>query len=83
MNPCALCMTELHPQAVVCVGCGASKVQVRKKAGLVRGLGILGLSLIAILLLMAGRFMAGFIFLGGAGALAYTLPWETKWVKSI
>ncbi len=83
MNQCPLCMTELHPQAVVCVGCGASKVQVRRKAGFIRGLGILGLSLIAILLLMVGRFLVGFAFLGGAGALAYTLPWETKWVRSI
>ncbi|HMV33084.1 MAG TPA: hypothetical protein PKA50_13260, partial [Gemmatimonadales bacterium] len=61
MNPCALCMTELHPQAVVSFGCGASRVQVRKAAGSIRGLGILGLSLIALLLLMPGRFMAGFI----------------------
>ena len=83
MNQCSLCMTELHPQAVVCVGCGASKLQVRKKAGILRGLGILGLSMIAILLLMGGRFLYGFAFLGGAAALGYTLPWETKWVKSI
>jgi len=25
MNQCALCMTELHPEAVVCTGCGARK----------------------------------------------------------
>ncbi len=83
MNQCALCMTELHPQAVVCVGCGASKMRFRKKAGFIRGLGITGLSVIGVLLLMGGRFLAGFAFLGVAFALASTLPWETKWVKSI
>ncbi len=83
MNQCSLCMTEFHPQAVVCVGCGASKMQVRKKAGILRGLGILGLSIIGILLLMGGRFLYGFAFLGGAAVLGSTIPWETKWVKSI
>ena len=83
MNQCSLCMTELHPQAVVCVGCGASKLQVRKKAGILRGLGILGLSMISMLFLLAGKFMVGFALLGGAAAIGYTIPWETKWVKSI
>jgi hypothetical protein len=76
-------MTELHPEAVVCVGCGASKLRVRKKAGFLRGLGILGFSVLGILLLLPGRFMLGFGLLGVALLLANTLPYETKWVKSI
>ena len=83
MNQCSLCMTELHPQAVVCVGCGASKVQVRKKAGILRGLAILGLSLIGLLLVMGGRYLYGFACFGGLVLLGNTIPWETKWVKSI
>lgn len=83
MNRCSLCMTELHPEAVVCVGCGASKLQVKKKAGFLRGLGILGFSVLGLLLLMAGHYKVGFGLMGIALLLAYTLPYETKWVKSI
>lgn len=83
MNRCSLCMTELHPEAVVCIGCHATKVQVRKKAGFFRGLGIMGFGVIGLFLLMAGKYMVGFGLIGAGMLLGYALPWETKWVKSI
>lgn len=83
MNRCSLCMTELHPEAVVCVGCGATKLQVRKKAGFFRGVALLGLCLMGLLLLMGGRFLMGFGFIAAGAALVVMLPFETKWVRSI
>lgn len=83
MNRCSLCMTELHPEAVACIGCHATKVRVRKKAGILRGIGILGFSVIGLFLLMAGKYLVGFGLMGVAWLLASTTPWETKWVKSI
>lgn len=83
MNRCSLCMTELHPDAVVCVKCHATKVQVRKKAGFLRGLGIMGFAVLGLFVIMAGRYLAGLGLIGAAVALGMALPWETRWVKSI
>ena len=37
MSQCALCMTEVHPEATVCKGCGAVKQLVTLKMGYANG----------------------------------------------
>jgi hypothetical protein len=81
MNQCSLCMTENHEQATVCKACGAMKMLVRQRAGFFRGLGILGLSVIGMLPLMAGKFLLGFGFIAVAAFLGFTIPQKLMWVK--
>jgi hypothetical protein len=81
MNQCSLCMTENHEQATVCKACGAMKMLVRQRAGFLRGLGILGFSVIGMLPLMAGKFLIGFGFIAVAAFLGFTIPQKLMWVK--
>ncbi len=83
MNQCSLCMTENHPDAVVCKSCGATKAMVQQKAGFIRGIGIMGLGVIGLFLLLGGKFMAGFIFMGGGIALAWTTPRKLMWIRHV
>lgn len=83
MNQCSLCMTENHPEAVVCKSCGATKAMVKQKAGFIRGIGILGLAVIGLFLVMAGKYMAGLIFLGGVLALGWTIPSKLMWIRHV
>lgn len=83
MNQCSLCMTENHPEAVVCKSCGATKAMVKQKAGFIRGIGILGLAVIGLFLLMAGKYMAGFLFMGGGYLLAWAIPRKLMWIRHV
>ena len=76
-------MTENHPDAVVCKSCGATKAMVKQKAGFIRGIGIMGLGVIGLFLLMGGKFLAGFIFMGGGLALGWTIPSKLMWIRHV
>ncbi len=82
MNTCSLCITENHPDAVVCKACGATKV-VQAKAGYLRGLAILGLSCFGILVLLPGRYLLGFGALAAAVAVAKTSLSQVVWMRKV
>lgn len=81
MNQCSLCMTENHEQATVYKACGAMKMLVRQGAGFLRGLGIMGCGVLGVFVLMAGKFMIGFGFIGVAAFIGFTIPQKLMWVK--
>ena len=82
MNTCSLCITENHPDAVVCKACRATKV-VQAKAGILRGIAILGLSMFGVLLLFPGRYLLGFGFIAAAVLVARTSPSQVVWMRKV
>ncbi len=82
MNTCSLCITENHPDAVVCKACGATKV-LQARAGYLRGIAILGLSIIGLLVLMAGRYLVGFGFIGAAVLVGRSSPRQAVWMRKV
>lgn len=82
MTKCTLCMTEVDPAAVVCRGCGATKMLVRERMGYIKGAAMLGVLMLGILIMLAGRLLAGAICLGIGVLIARSQPQRLMWVRT-
>jgi hypothetical protein len=82
MNQCSLCMTENHEQATVCKACGAVKMLVRERPGILRGLAIMGFGIVGLFLLMGGKYLVGLGLMGFGLFIGSSTPRKLMWVKS-
>ena len=82
MAQCALCMSEVHPEATVCAACGAVK-SVRSVPGILKSIAIVFLLIIWLLFTLAGHYMAGFGVAGVAVFLGVTSKRQVFWSKKV
>lgn len=82
MSQCALCMSEVHPQASVCPQCGAFK-QMRFKVGFIKGAIVLAISLVALMFAMAGKYLAMGVCIAVMALLVRTSGQQVVWVKKM
>jgi hypothetical protein len=81
VNQCTLCMTDNHPGATVCVGCGAVKQLVRPRLTTGRSLAMFGCIIVGMVLAVTVGFLAGMAAFGVAIFVARAPGKHMAWVK--
>ena len=81
MTQCALCGTTLNASVDTCPSCGARKVRVRPRAGILRRLAALSFVVLGGFAFMIDRFLLAAGLMAFGAYLMLVVPKRERWVR--